>query len=93
MVWYWCENPGEEEEIGLDGHGHEVRSHNLPLLHVNTCTPLSQLNVPELRYKRRKHDHIGHNSSMAWREPPLLPHSEENKHSQQPLVGHATTSW
>ena len=33
----WCESPGEEDKIGLDGHGHEVRSHNLPMLHRNTC--------------------------------------------------------
>ena len=66
MVWYWCEDPGEEEEIGLDGHGHKVRSHNVPLCHRDTCTPLPQLNLPELRCKRRKQDHVVHNSSMAW---------------------------
>ena len=93
MAWYWSENPGAEEDIGMDRHDHEVRSHNLTLLHRNTCTLLSQLNLPELRCNRRKQDNIAHNSSMAWREPPPLPHSEENKQNQEPLVGHTTTSW
>ena len=30
--------------------------------------------------------HIGHNSSMAWREPPLLPHSEETNIVSNPWL-------
>ena len=93
MEWYWFENPEEEEEIGLDGHGHEVRSHNLHMLYRNTCTPSSRFNLSELRSNRRKQEHIGPDSSIAWRELPHLPHFEENKHNQEPLVGHATISW
>ena len=43
MEWFWCENPEEEEEIGLDEHAHEVRSHTVPMLHRNTCTPPKRL--------------------------------------------------